>query len=940
MFTLIRRKLQNRKLLNGCLLLGITLFISIATCTPMFKKGSLNRLIQSKFTDYIEDNNEYPAVIGRSGSCKTKDFPTVEAITEKIDSYGKSWQKYMKIPAREIETCMSVEGSKITQQYDGKNNWANIAYIPDLEKHITVVKGELYGERKKKGNVYPCIITEKVMDNCSFVAGERIQFEEIKDRDGNMLTMQIIGVFDEKSNTDIFWHMEASDFKRQVYVSKEDMEEILSGYSFDTVFFDYYMMLDYSKINSKNIMDLKDYLQQFHELDDKFTDNFAELLEEYRSDKKFIDTIFWVLELPIFVLLLAFVYMVSGQILSMETGEISMLKSRGFSKKQIVFMYLCQSGILAGMGVVIGLPLGYLLCKMAASTNAFLQFSLKSTAIYKPTIGMLGYALVAALITIGFMTLPVIGYSRYSIVEQKSKKADFHSVNFVERYFLDVILFLFSSYLLYNYSKQKEILAWDVMTGEKLDPMVFLNVSFFLLACGLVGLRLIKYLVRFVYFIGREKWKPHMYASFLQIMRTKGKQNFISVFLVLTIAMGIFNSNMAGTINTNNDLRTRYNVGADAVVQEHWNLEVFLLSSGQPDWIYNEPDYQRYGALKKSVCDNMTRVVRDDNVKVSCSNKSIPGCSMMAIHTKEFGETAKLEDGLNKEHWYHYLNTLAKNASGVLVSRNLADEFNIKVGDSIQYARFQPVIYKQDEEIASCNGIVCGIFDAWPGYEQYGYGYNEKGDWEEQQKYMIVVNYAYELSVFGMMPYEIWMDLKDNASVADVRTYLKENEIETDFVKGADEEISEILDSAMIQITNGLFTLSFIISIILCTIGFLIYWVTSIKQRELLFGIYRAMGMSMKEVNKMLVNEQIFSSLLAGVMGGIAGFATTLLFVKIVAVVYLPRAHNIGIRLHIDVIDMCRLGLIVLLMIGICLMVLRYIVKNSNITQAIKMGED
>ncbi|MDE6760997.1 MAG: ABC transporter permease [Lachnospiraceae bacterium] len=940
MFTLIRRKLQNRKLLNGCLLLGITLFISIAACTPMFKKGSLNRLIQSKFTDYIEENNEYPSVIGRSGSCKTQSFPTVEAITGKIDSYGESWQKYMKISAREIETCMYVEGNRVTQQYDGKNNWSNIAYIPDLEKHITVVKGNLYGEEKKDDNIYPCIITEKVMDNCNFVVGEQIRFEDIKDKDGNVLTMQIIGIFDEKSNTDIFWHVETSELNKQVYVSEGDMEDILSRFSFDTVYFDYYMMLDYSEINSRNIMDLQDYLQQFHKLDENFTDNFTELLEEYRADKRFIDTIFWVLELPIFVLLLAFVYMVSGQILTMETGEISMLKSRGFSKKQIVFMYLCQSGILAGMGVIIGLPLGYLLCKMAASTNAFLQFSLKSTAIYKPTAGMIVYALAASLITVAFMTLPVIGYSRYSIVEQKSKKADLHSVNFIEKYFLDVILFLFSSYLLYNYGKQKELLAWDVMTGEKLDPMVFLNVSFFLLACGLVGLRLIKYLVRLVYFIGKEKWKPHMYASFLQIMRTRGKQNFISVFLVLTIAMGIFNSNMAGTINTNNNLRTRYNVGADAVVQEHWDMEVFVQSSGQPDWIYNEPDYQRYSALKEDICGNMTRVVRDDNVKVSSSNKSIQGCSMMAIHTKEFGETAKLEDGLNKEHWYHYLNTLAKNASGVLISRNLAEEFNIKVGDSIQYARFQPVIYNQDEEIASCNGIVCGIFDAWPGYEQYGYGYNEKGEWEEQQRYMIVVNYAYELSVFGMMPYEIWMDLKDDAFVPDVRTYLKENEIETDFVKGADEEISEILDSAMIQITNGLFTLSFIISIILCTIGFLIYWVTSIKQRELLFGIYRAMGMSMKEVNKMLVNEQIFSSLLAGVMGGIAGFATTLLFVKIVAVVYLPRAHNIGLRLHIDVIDMCRLGLIVLLMIVICLMVLRYIVKNSSITQAIKMGED
>ena len=62
------------------------------------------------------------------------------------------------------------------------------------------------------------------------------------------------------------------------------------------------------------------------------------LVEEYKADKKFIDTIFWVLELPVFVLLLAFVYMVSGQILSMETVEIAMLKSRGFSKKQIVSM--------------------------------------------------------------------------------------------------------------------------------------------------------------------------------------------------------------------------------------------------------------------------------------------------------------------------------------------------------------------------------------------------------------------------------------------------------------------------------------------------------------------------------------------------------------------------------------------------------------------------
>lgn len=944
MIRLIKRKLQNRKCLNGCLLLGITLFIAIAACTPMFKMGSLNKLIQSKFEENIESKNEYPAVIGRSVSLKTEDGVNLDKITEKIEGYKQTWQEYIDIPEKETETHIWVKNCSVTRQYGTNSDWINIAYIPDMKEHIKILKGAFYeeegiGDVNGQGDIYPCIITEKVMDDLGLVEGEKI-FTGYKDEKGNALTMQVVGIFDEKSNTDIFWHVEADEFRKEIFVSEASMKEIVSRFSFGEISYDIYMLLDYSEIHSGNVADLEYYLEQFHEKDSKFRDNFTSLIKEYKADKRFIDTIFWVLELPVFVLLLAFVYMVSGQILNLETVEIAMLKSRGFSKKQIVFMYMCQSAILAGMGIVGGIPLGYILCRMAASTNAFLQFSTKSTAVYKPTAGMLLYAFLAALIVMAFMTLPVIKYSRYSIVEQKSQKAEFRSVNFIEKYFLDVVLLIVSSYLLYNYNKQRGALAWDVMTGAKLDPMVFLNVSFFLLACGLIGLRLIKYIVRLVYYIGRDKWKPHMYASFLQIMRTNGKQNFISVFLIFTIAMGIFDSSIAGTINKNNELRTRYNVGADVVAEERWNIQVYYDSQA---WevvrYYEEPDYQRFSGLTQKVCNGITRVVRDDNVTISTAKKTLQDCSMMAINTKEFGETVSLQDGLNEEHWYNYLNALAGNGAGVLISRNIAEEFEVKVGDTIRYTK-QNVLSNRQEDAISCNGIVCGIFDAWPGYERYSYGYDENENWVEQQHYMIVVNYAYEVSTFGDWPYEIWMDLDDKASVSDVREFLSDQKIQAKFVTGADENISEIHDSAMIQITNGLFTLSFLVSVILCTIGFLIYWITSIKQRELLFGVYRAMGMSMREVNKMLLNEQIFSSLLAGVMGGMTGLCATLLFTKIIAVVYLPKAHNIELQIFIDAIDMCRLLFIVLVMIVVCLMVLRYILKNSNITQAIKMGED
>ena len=55
MFVFVKRKIQNKKCLNGCLLLGITLLIAVASCTPMFQKGSLNMLLRSKFETVITE---------------------------------------------------------------------------------------------------------------------------------------------------------------------------------------------------------------------------------------------------------------------------------------------------------------------------------------------------------------------------------------------------------------------------------------------------------------------------------------------------------------------------------------------------------------------------------------------------------------------------------------------------------------------------------------------------------------------------------------------------------------------------------------------------------------------------------------------------------------------------------------------------------------------
>lgn len=144
----------------------------------------------------------------------------------------------------------------------------------------------------------------------------------------------------------------------------------------------------------------------------------------------------------------------------------------------------------------------------------------------------------------------------------------------------------------------------------------------------------------------------------------------------------------------------------------------------------------------------------------------------------------------------------------------------------------------------------------------------------------------------------------------------------------------------MVQITNGLFSLSLLVSLLLCGIGFLIYWVSSIHQRELLFGVYRAMGISVRQINRMLILEHIFSTLQAVLAGGIVGMAATFLYVRLFAAVYLPEVSNVPLLVTYETEDIKTVFAVVFAVILVCLLILRRQVKKLNIAQALKLGED
>ncbi len=124
----------------------------------------------------------------------------------------------------------------------------------------------------------------------------------------------------------------------------------------------------------------------------------------------------------VLVLLCAFIFMISRQMLDLEQNEIALLKSRGSSKMQIISIYALQSVIITAVSAVLGLLLGSFLCRVLGSANGFLEFVHRSSLKVRFDGQVMLYLIISCLISIAVMVLPVFKDAGVTIVNYKQQK--------------------------------------------------------------------------------------------------------------------------------------------------------------------------------------------------------------------------------------------------------------------------------------------------------------------------------------------------------------------------------------------------------------------------------------------------------------------------------------------------------------------------------------
>ncbi len=931
MLRIMLQKLWHKKWMNMCLLLGSILLIATVVSFPLYQTAAYDRMLQDEFRNYMASEGQWPAL--NSFTIVSKKDAEGTAIKRMEDLMGKV-NSDLGVTEKEtmyIYQLAQIEATSTMNREDMDSVPVRLGAMSDLPAHAKLLSGEMYSEKGiTDDGCIEVVVSQSGLVDMQVLVGETIRLNGFKDADGNEVKLTIKGVFAAEDNSDFYWQVDPNTLNNTCLMNMDLFREMFTGENARkyTITCRYFSLFEYENIKASQVQSLADATKYLTEESGyKSTVRrpaYQDILEDYLRKQGRIQATLVILQIPVLIMLAAFLFMISGQMYDMERNEISVIKSRGSSGAQIFRLYLYQSLFLSIVGGAVGIPLGALFSRILGSARNFLEFDASRSLQITYTAATAKYAAGAVLATLAIMTLPAIKHSRVTIVKLKQSKA-LKKKSWWEKIFLDVILLGISLYGYYSFRKNSAELAKSVLMGESLDPLLYISSSLFIVGMGLLFLRLQPLLVQLIYLCGKRFWKPASYASFMENLKNGRKQQFIMLFLIMTISLGMYHATVARTILQNARANAEYLDGSDIIIKEVWSeiLNMDGTSSGN----FIEPDYFKYADMPFAA--GYTRVLYDAKSTVDAQGGQ--AITLMGIHTREFGSITSLDRSLTEKHYYEYLNELAVVSDGVLVSRNFNTKLGLNIGDSVKYT---------DSTGHSATGKIVDFVDYWPGYAPSVTDLNPDGTAYTEDKYLLITHYEQLRQKWGVVPYEIWIQLKEGSTSQDVYEWIQKNDVHVAKYVDRQTDIRNTIEDPLLQGTNGVLTMGFIVTIILCAVGYLIYWIMSIRSREMIFGVLRACGMHKGELFQMLMNEQIFSgvfSIFAGI--GIGKLASTM-FVPMLQQAYAAANQVLPMKLIVNASDMMRLYIVIAAVMVVCLAILILLLFKLNVAKALKLGEE
>lgn len=950
MFTLLFRKMRKTKWMVLCLFIGFLMAAGMMSTVPIYMDASLQRTLIKDMEAYQTSSGEFPGIYAAerefAESVGVKERASVIAdlastVRERVD--------YLPIPVSASKTVVADNMQFIASGgvKGTVNTRIKLAAMTGLSDHVNVTAGRMLSDSGMTENgELEVLATENALKNLG-IALDGVYPLTGGDTGAGQISVRVVGIFEQSDANDVYWSEKLSGYTStlltgyDLFLGKLMNDGYVKPTSVAARYALNYQAMDMNDL-SFAVTAIDEDAEFYPTINCKFTMGVLPIWKNYAKEADKLTRILWVLQIPTMVMLAFYLFMVSKLNVEQEKNEIAVFRSRGASGWQIFGIYALEAGILGLATLILAPFIGLAMCRFLGVSDGFLEFVNRTGISAKITPGAVLYSLLAVVIFFAATMIPIIPASRLSIVQYKQSKTKVVRMSLWEKTGIDFLLTALGIgfYIIYTAGEQIP----ETSSGD-INPMFFIFSTCLIFGLGLMFIRLYPYLLNLIYITFKPLWTPAQYMAITTVCRSQGgRERFLMLFLVVTFSLGIFSANTARTINDQKEDRVYYSTGADIVIREYW--QEATASDGSPVSGYIERDFERFEQLEG--VETATRVLINKKTKVTVDSKTEDNVTLMSVEPYKFAQTAWFRNDLLPAHWWNYLKALQEYPSGVIISRALADKYEIMLGDAIDLK------WSRNEKISA---PVLAIVDYWPGINpnvaaKAASGKSKPKIDEETGEEILdtevsyavncfcVMNYYYTSTVSDMEPYEVWIKLKDGASSAALYADIQAAKMPVESISDASQQLITIKNQPQLQGMNGSLTLSFVVIITMTVIGFLIYWILSIRSRTLQFGILRAMGVTFREVVGMIGYEQILVSGVSLAMSFVIGGIASDLFVPLFRSMYSPADQVPPFLVAAAQSDYIKLYVIIVLMLGGGFAILGALIKKININKALKLGED
>jgi len=915
--------------------LGLTLAVGLVTSIPMYSEWAGYKALLRNLEQSNEDSNIPPFSLiygyqGSSGPSMTwNDYHKADQQIGSVQQLGLSLPvlKQVKYAATERMRVFSSDGKvEITGQ--------RFAFVTDLYPNITLVAGSLPKPWSGRGPV-DVLITQYASDTYTMLVGDLYWLSTTTPSGQVNIPIRIAGVWRPSNPASDFWFYPPEAFNSMVLVPEESFEAALRNYPLIS-YATWYFAFDHAGIRSSRSQQIINSLNEATERirralpGAEIVKSPEQALMQQKRQVSILSITLLLFSLPLVALVLYFIWQMAGMLIQRQQQEIAVLRSRGISRLQMVFLSIGDAIFLGVAAVIVGVPLGLVIAQVMAWTRSFLDFD-RLPDVPVQMLGESWYhgALVAAWVIPALM-FPAMGASRWTIVSYKQERARAEKPPFWKRAYLDILLLipaLYGTYLL----RSQGLIGVPGLTEAANDPfrnpLIILAPSLLVFSLALLALRLLPIVLRIMAWVSKY---TRGVAVIIMNYLSRSTYSYTPpiLMMLLTISLAIFTASIAKTMDSYSSLSARYSTGADLKLVYTCAGPNQVGGSSQfpgqsqsdcapTDYVYLPVD----DYLKIRGVQAVTRVAKSDTLVDLPGGDTFRATFMGVDRITLAGVIDRAwRDDYAGESLGGLLNRLAYNPSAVIVSRDIAQQEGLRVGDRITLT--------MDDLGTSVKvpAIVVGTTKYFPTL------YPQDGPF-------VIGNLDYSFDQQGSpYPFEIWMKLGPNPDMNGIVAAA----FDAGLVVSKESPRSIISSEQSTPSRQGLFgvlSIGFIAAGLVTTAGLLMYTLASFRRRAVEISILRAIGLGSGRVATLLTLEQLLVVGIGAVGGTILGIAASELFIPLLQIKTGRYSGTPPFIVELAWDRVVLVDLVVAILLLVTIAVTYVFMRRMKIFEAVKLGE-